>query len=46
MNRKIRAVIVDDESLAREVLSLMLKDDSEMELIAECRNGKEAVQVI
>lgn len=46
MNRKIRAVIVDDESLAREVLSLMLKDDSEMELIAECRNGREAVQVI
>ncbi len=46
MSRKIRAIIVDDESLAREALSLMLKDDSEMELIAECRNGREAVQII
>lgn len=46
MNRKIRAIIVDDESLAREALSLMLKDDPEMEVIAECRNGREAVQVI
>ncbi len=46
MNRKIRAIIDDDESLPREALSLMLKDDSEMELIAECRNGREAVKVI
>lgn len=46
MSRKIRAIIVDDESLAREALRLMLKDDPEMELIAECRNGREAVQAI
>jgi two-component system, LytTR family, response regulator len=44
--RKIRALIVDDESLAREALLVMLDDDPEIEVIAECRNGKEAVTVI
>ncbi len=46
MNRKIRALIVDDESLAREALLVLLNDDPEIEVIAECRNGKEAVTVI
>jgi two-component system LytT family response regulator len=46
LNRKIRALIVDDESLAREALLVMLKDDPEMEVIAGCRNGREAVTVI
>ena len=46
MNRKIRALVVDDESLAREALSVMLGDDPEMEVIAECRNGREAVTAI
>ncbi len=46
LNRKIRALIVDDESLAREALLVMLGDDPEMEVIAECRNGREAVTVI
>jgi len=46
LNRKIRALIVDDESLAREVLLVMLNDDPEIEVIAECRNGKEAVTAI
>jgi two-component system LytT family response regulator len=46
LNRKIRALIVDDESLAREALLVMLNDDPEMEVIGECRNGKETVTVI
>jgi len=46
LNRKIRAIVVDDESLAREALLVMLGDDAEMEVIAECRNGKEAVTAI
>lgn len=46
MNPKIRAIIVDDESLAREALLVMLGDDSEIEVIAECRNGREAVAAI
>jgi two-component system LytT family response regulator len=46
LNRKIRALIVDDEILARKALRSMLKDDSEIEVIGECRNGKEAVEAI
>ncbi len=46
MNRKIRALIADDESLAREALLVMLNGDPEIEVIAECRNGKEAVTII
>jgi two-component system LytT family response regulator len=46
LNRKIRALIVDDESLAREALRVMLNVDPQIEVIAECRNGKEAVRVI
>lgn len=46
MNRKIRALVVDDESLAREALLVMLSDDAEIEVIAECRNGREAVEAI
>ena len=46
MNRKIRALIVDDESLAREALAVMLVADPEIEVIAECRNGREAVEAI
>lgn len=39
-------MIVDDESLAREALLVMLDDDPDIEVIAECRNGREAVTVI
>jgi two-component system LytT family response regulator len=46
VNRKIRALVVDDEILARKALKAMLNDDPEMEVIAECRNGKEAVNAI
>ena len=40
------ALIIDDETLAREALSVMLNDDPEMEVIAECRNGREAVTAV
>jgi two-component system LytT family response regulator len=46
MNRKIRALIVDDELLAHKALKSMLKDDPEMEVIAECLDGNEAVRII
>lgn len=46
MKRKIRVLVVDDESLAREALRVMLGDDPEIEVIAECRNGREAVALI
>src|SRR5208282_6484591 len=43
---KIRAVIVDDEELARQVLREFVAAHSEIELIAECANGFEAVKVV
>jgi two-component system LytT family response regulator len=44
--RKIRAVIVDDEDLARQVLREFLASHPEIELIAECANGFEAVKTV
>ena len=44
--RKIRAVIVDDEELARQVLREYLSGHAEIELIAECANGFEAVKTV
>lgn len=44
--KKIRALIVDDEPLARQNLRALLKDDTEVEIIAECGSGHEAVRVI
>jgi len=38
-------MIVDDEELARKLLREMLADHPEMEVIAECANGFEAVKV-
>jgi two-component system, LytTR family, response regulator len=43
---KIRAVIVDDEELARQVLREFLLAHAEIEVIAECANGFEAVKVV
>lgn len=44
---KIKAIIVDDESSAREVLaSLLSKFDSKIELVQQCENVLEAVDAI
>jgi two-component system LytT family response regulator len=42
----IRAIIVDDEKLARQYLREMLRDHPEIEVVAECHNGFEAVKVV
>ncbi|HEY7911544.1 MAG TPA: LytTR family DNA-binding domain-containing protein [Blastocatellia bacterium] len=44
--RKIRAVIVDDEPLARRRIRRMLAADTEIEIIEDCSNGREAIEVI
>jgi len=44
--KKIRAVIVDDEELARQVLREFLSAHSEIEIIGECANGFEAVKTV
>jgi two-component system LytT family response regulator len=43
---KIRVVIADDELLARKFIRRMLKQDPEVEIVAECSNGAEAVAAI
>jgi two-component system LytT family response regulator len=43
---RIRAVIVDDEPLARRNVSLLLRRDPEVEVVAECAGGAEALNVI
>jgi len=43
---KIRVVIVDDEDLARQMLREYLSGHSEIEIIAECANGFEAVKAV
>jgi two-component system LytT family response regulator len=45
-NTPIRAVIADDEALARKFIRRMLKDDRDVEIVGECSNGKEAVATI
>jgi two-component system LytT family response regulator len=39
----LRAVIVDDEPLARDLLSLLLADHKDIEIVARCQNGREAI---
>ena len=43
---KIRAVVVDDEPLARSSLKLLLRRDPEVELVGECKSGMEALAEI
>ncbi|WP_444995840.1 LytR/AlgR family response regulator transcription factor [Aliikangiella sp. IMCC44359] len=43
---KIRTLIVDDESLARRGLSIRLEKFDDIEIIAECKNGREALAAI
>src|SRR4028119_43977 len=41
----IKTIIVDDVELARERVKILL-NDSEIEIIAECENGREAIETI
>src|SRR5207247_11137486 len=45
-NAPIRALIADDEVLARKFIRRMLKDDHDVEIVGECSNGKEAAAMI
>ena len=42
----IRAIIVDDEPLARELIRDLLSKDDEIEIVAECGNGREALRSV
>ncbi len=42
----IRAIIVDDEDLARQVIREMLTTHPEIEIVGECANGFDAVKAV
>ncbi len=44
--KHIRTIIVDDEPAARARLARLLAQDAEIEVLAECRNGTEAVDTV
>lgn len=46
MESRIKTIIVDDEPLARKGLAIRLAEFSDIELIAQCQNGKEALRVV
>jgi two-component system LytT family response regulator len=43
---KIRTLIVDDEPLARERMRSLLQKEPDVKIVAECRDGQEAVSAI
>jgi two-component system LytT family response regulator len=43
---QLKALIADDEPLARERLRLLLASDDEIEIAGECRNGREVVTAL
>lgn len=45
-SQPIRTVIVDDELLGRTVIREMLRGDAEINLIGECANGREAIELL
>jgi two-component system LytT family response regulator len=44
--RKIRAIVVDDEPLARRQIRRMLAHNSGVEVVGDCANGREAIAAI
>lgn len=46
MENRIKTIIVDDEPLARKGLAIRLAEFGDIELIAQCQNGKEALKVV
>lgn len=43
---KIRAMVVDDEAMARERVVSLLRQEQDIELIGECSDGEQAVNAI
>jgi two-component system, LytTR family, response regulator len=46
MAKKIRALVVDDEPLARERIRALLESEPDIEYVGECANGREAITSI
>ncbi|MFA3782740.1 LytR/AlgR family response regulator transcription factor [Melioribacteraceae bacterium 4301-Me] len=46
METKLKAIIIDDEKLGREIIKNFLVDREDIELIGECSNGFEGIRAI
>jgi two-component system LytT family response regulator len=46
LHEALKAIVVDDEQLARRLLIAILNDIPEVEVVAECANGREAVRAV
>jgi two-component system, LytTR family, response regulator len=44
--KKIRAIIIEDEELGRELIKNYLKDQSHIDIVSECENGFEGIKII
>jgi two-component system LytT family response regulator len=42
----LRTLIVDDEQLGRELLLLLLADHPDIQVVAQCKNGQEAIDYL
>ncbi len=45
-NKRLKTIIVDDEPLALQLLRSKLNKQENIEIIAECKNGREAIKAI
>ncbi|MDZ7314423.1 MAG: response regulator, partial [candidate division KSB1 bacterium] len=43
---QFRTIVIDDEPLARQVIREFLQDFPQIEIVAECENGRQAVAAI
>ncbi len=44
--KTIRVLIVDDSDVARSILRTLLEDQADIKVIAEARNGREAIELV
>ncbi len=42
----LRTVIVDDEPLARDLLDALLAEHDDIQVVAKCQNGREAISCL
>jgi two-component system, LytTR family, response regulator len=45
-DKRIRAIIVDDEELARRGIQIRLEQHPDIEVVAECENGRSAIDAV
>jgi two-component system, LytTR family, response regulator len=46
MDKKLTAIVIDDENLARQIVKKYLQDHTDIELLADCSNGFDGIKKI